>query len=184
MCRCVGTCVVWRVHLVNTGCAKGWGTTTLHSEPTAWQMKQTRPQMLSSDVVSVRTEVGTQPCYSGGLLSLCQARAEKASGTGMYGRNLGHQRLGSGALRLPKEHVLQKQPLQRPRDQKDQIELGESQVDRPGWSMIKLLCIYYLGVNNPSLSLLLFSFKKKNVFIFNWRAIALQCCVGFCRTSA
>ena len=40
-------------------------------------MKQTRPQMLSSDAVSVRTEVGTQPCYSGGLLLLCQARAEK-----------------------------------------------------------------------------------------------------------
>ena len=50
----------------------------------------------------------------------------------MYGRHLGHQRVGSGALRLPKEHVLWKQPLQRPRDQKDQIELGESQVDRPG----------------------------------------------------
>ena len=77
MCRLVGMCVVWRVHLVNTGCAIGWGTTTLPSEPTAWQMKQTHPQMLSSDAVSVRTEVGTQPCYSGGLLSLCQARAEK-----------------------------------------------------------------------------------------------------------
>ena len=93
--------------------------------------------------------------------SVPQARAGKASGTGMCGRNLGHRRVGSGALRLPKGHELGKQPLQRPRDREDQTELGESQVDRPGWSMIRLSCIYYLGFNNPSPSLILFSFLKK-----------------------
>lgn len=81
---------------------KGGGTTTLPSEPTAWRVRQTRPRRLPSEAASVRTEVGTQPCYSGGLLSPCQARAGKASGTGMCGRNLGHQRVGSGPLRLPK----------------------------------------------------------------------------------
>lgn len=73
---CVGMCAVWRV------LSKHWlryrlGHHHPPSEPTAWQMKQTHPQMPSSSAVSVRTEVGTQPCYSGGLLSLCQARAEK-----------------------------------------------------------------------------------------------------------
>ena len=165
-CRLVGTRAVWRVHLVNAGCAKGGGTTTLPSEPTAWRVRQTGPRRLPSDAASVRTEVGTQPCHSGGLLSPCQARAEKASGAGMCGRNLGHQRVGSGALRLPEGHELWKQPLQRPRDRKDQIELGESQVDRPGWSMIRLSCICYLGVNNPSLSLILFSFLKKKKLIY------------------
>ena len=63
--RLVGTRAVWRVHLVNAGCAKGGGTATLPSEPTAWWVRQTGPRRLPSDAASVRTEVGTQPCHSG-----------------------------------------------------------------------------------------------------------------------
>lgn len=119
-------------------------------------MRQAHLQVLSSDAVSARTEVGTQPCYRGGLLSHCQVRSEKASGTGIRGRNLGRQRADRTRgcrrdTRLQKGHELRKQPVQRPRDEKEQTELRDLQADWPGWGSIELSCIYYLAVSNPSL---------------------------------
>lgn len=81
-------------------------------------------------------EVGTQPCYRD-LVSLCKAGSEEASGIWTCESNTGHQRAGSRALRLQKGPQLRKETVQRPRDEKEQTELGELQVDWPGWSIIE-----------------------------------------------
>ena len=121
-------------------------TETLPSELTAWEMTQAHPQVLSSDAVSARTEVGTQP--------LLQRRFPftlpgEVWDWGMWKKPRSSK--GRQDTRLQKGHELRKQPVQRPRDEKEKTELGELQADWPGWSITEPSCIYYLALSNPSL---------------------------------
>ena len=66
--------------------------------------------------------------------------------------------------------------------------LRASQLPDPVDSEVQAVSHIYHYFRSSLLSLLLDSlavfFVCFNLFLFNWRVIALQCCVGFCHTSA